>query len=234
VKAVNMTDNEYVYEIIDNETDAYYCAQLIADEFSAHNPITIFDQITSKDFFDKFSWPLMKDMFDERLSFLARHCSSGEIIAAVAAGDLYTYHQKHPYDVSSPPQTVPVSDLLDEMEESFILNDFGEELKPKMVLHITVAAVRDQYSGKGIASQLNQIMCDYARDKEGFKYALVQVTNQVTKHIYVNKMNGKEVTIVDPTTWIWKKKGNELLCPYKDYQGGSIPNILIKLKSEGK
>jgi hypothetical protein len=39
-----MSDKEYVYEIISNETDALFCAQLIAEEFCTHNPITIFDQ----------------------------------------------------------------------------------------------------------------------------------------------------------------------------------------------
>jgi hypothetical protein len=228
---LNMTDDEYVYELITNETDARVCAQLIAEEFSAHNPITIFDRITSQCFFEECSWPLMKDMLNEQLSFLARHRSSGEIIGAIVAGDLYTYHHQHPYNALSLPQTIPVSDLLDEMDDRFISHDFGEELKANLVLQITVGAVRAQHSGKGVASQLNIIMCNYARDEKGFQYAIVQVTNPITRHIYVNKMGGQELTIIDPTGWIWKKKNDGLLCPYKDYKGGSIPNILIKLTS---
>ncbi|CAF1482606.1 unnamed protein product [Rotaria sp. Silwood1] len=207
-----MNGDEYVYEIINNENDARICAELIAEEFSTHNPITIFDKITSKCFFEHCSWPLIKDMLDERLSFQAKHRSSGEIIGAVFAGDLYTYHHRHPYDGCSPPSVIPVSDLLDEMDNTFISHDFGRELKPNLVVHITVAAIRAQHSG--------------------FKYALVQVTSQATRHIYVNKMGGKEVTTVDSTTWIWKKKkSDQLLYPYKDYKHGSIPNILIELKS---
>jgi len=76
---------------------------------------------------------------------------------------------------------------------------------------------------------LREIVCNNACNKKGFQYLLVQTTNQATRHIYLNKMNGKEVTIIDPTTWIWKNKDNELLYPYKDYKGGLIPNILVKL-----
>ncbi|CAF4523891.1 unnamed protein product [Rotaria sp. Silwood2] len=226
-----MSENEYVYEIINNENDARLCAELIAEEFCTCNPITVFDKITSKCFFKNCSWPLIKDMFDEQLSFLARHRSSGEIIGAVFAGDLYKYHHRHPYDACSPPSVIPVGDLLDEMDNLFISHDFGQELKPNFVLHITVAAIRAQHSGKGVASQLHIALCNYAKNEKGFKYALVQVTNQSTRHIYVNKMGGKEVTIVDPTTWIWKKKNSkQLLYPYKDYKHGLIPNILIELK----
>ena len=225
-----MVDSEYVYEIIDNEKDALYCAQLIAEEFSAHNPITIFDQITPTCFFNESSWPLMKDMFPEHLSFLARHRATGEIIAAIIAGDLYLqHHKKQLCDTSNILHTIPVDDLLNEMDNLFISHDFGQELKPNMVLHIAVCAVHDQHSGKGVANQMRKIVCDYACDKKGFEYALVQVTNEATRHIYLNKMNGKEMTTIDPRTWIWKKKGDELLCPYKDYKGGLIPNILIKL-----
>jgi hypothetical protein len=225
-----MSDSEYIYEIIDNDNDARYCAQLIAEEFSAHNPITIFDQITPTHFYDSVSWPLMKDMFMEHLSFLARLRSTGEIIGATIAGDLYLGHQKkHSCDTENLENKIPVNDLLDEMDNSFISRDFGQELKPNMVLHITVGAVRAQHSNKGVASQIRKLMSDNARNKRGFQYLLVQTTNPATRHIYLNKMNGKEVTIVDPTTWIWKKKGDELLYPYKDYKGGLIPNILIKL-----
>jgi hypothetical protein len=225
-----MSDNEYIYEIINNENDARYCAQLIAEEFSAYNPITLFDQITSSCFFDQCSWPLMKDTLPEHLSFLARHRSTGEIVGAVIACDLYLQHQKkHLCDTSNILHTIAVDDLLEEMDQFFISRDFGQELKANMVLHITLCAVRVQHSGKGIAGQMRQALCDYAREKKGFQYILVQVTNQATRHIFVNKMGGKEVTVIDPTTWIWKKKDKGLLYPYKDYKGGVIPNILVKL-----
>src|SRR5271166_4899363 len=66
-------DDEYTYELIDNISDARICAQMIAEEFVLHNPITIFDQVSVEDFFNERSWPIMMDIFDEQLSFLARH-----------------------------------------------------------------------------------------------------------------------------------------------------------------
>lgn len=225
-----MCDSEYTYEIIDSDNDARYCTQLIAEEFSAYNPITCYDRITSKQFYDQCSWPIMKEMLPEHLSFLARHRSTGEIVGAVIAGDLYLQHQKKQLsDTSNILHTIPVNDLLDELDHLFISRDFGQELKANLVLHITLCAVRVQHSGKGVANGIQKAISDYARDKRNFQYILVQVTNQATRHIYVNKMGGKEVTTIDPTTWLWKNKGDELSYPYKDYQGGLIPNILIKL-----
>jgi hypothetical protein len=99
-----------------------------------------------------------------------------------------------------------------------------------MVLHITTGATRAGHAGKGVASRLRAAMCDHARDTKGFQYALVQVSNPATRHIYTKKMGGRELTVIDPRTWVWKKKDDGLSRPYKDYEGGSIPNILLKLE----
>ena len=222
--------DEYACEVINNEHDARLCAQLIAEEFVAHEPVCIHDQVTSEFFFNEFLWPLISEVLGEGLSFLARHRSSGEIIAAIFANDLYQAHKKHPYDPSSPPAAFAFLDLLDEMDDTFIHQDFGQELKPGMVLHIMTGATRAQRTGQGVASQLRTFMCNYVRDVKGFQYALVQVTSPATRHIYTKKLGGKEVTVIDLKTWVWKKKGDGLTRPYKDYQGGIVPNILVELK----
>jgi hypothetical protein len=224
-----MTDDEYAYEIINNERDARLCAQLIAEEFATRHPITIFDRITTRSFFDEYSWPLLANVLDEQLSFLARHRPSDEIIGAVIVGDLYLSQQKYPYDISHPPKVIPVHDLYDELNDAFIRRDFDQELKPNTVLQIMVTAVRSEHTGNGVASQLHVLMCDRARDTKGFRYAFVQATNPIVRHIYVNKMNGKELTIIDPTKWRWKKQNDRLLYPYNNYKDDVITNILIKL-----
>ena len=104
----------------------------------------------------------MKDMFDEKLSFLARHRSSDEIIGTILAGDLHKYHHRHSYNELSCSQTISASNLLDEMNNLFVSKDFGQELTPNIVLYITVGVVHAEYSDKGVASQLNIIMCNYA------------------------------------------------------------------------
>jgi hypothetical protein len=222
-------EDEYDFEVIDNITDARTCAQLIAEEFATHNLIAIYDQRTPQSFFDEESWPSMTNLFDQKLSMLARHRGSGEIVAALTAGDLYLTNKKHPYNVSSPPARVPIRDLFDEMNDIFIRHDFCQELRANMVLNIDLGATRAQHSGKGVGYRLTKAVCDHARNTKGFQYAHVQVTHIATRHMYVDKMGGKELTIVDPTTWIWKKKGDSLSCPYKNYQGGCIPNIIVKL-----
>ena len=221
-----MESDDYTYEIITTEADARQCAQLLAEEFSSHNLITLFDRIDATTFFNECAWPLTKNLLAEHLSYLARHRPTGEIVAVTLAGDLYFQH------ASDRPHNIPIDDLLEEMDHLFVTRDFGEELKPNMVLHISLGAVRFEHSGKGLASGMRRILCNHARDQRGFPYALVQVTSQATRHIYLNKMAGREVTIVDPRTWIWKKNTDQAACPYKDYRGGVIPNILLNLSRE--
>ena len=225
--------DEYTYEVINNEDDARQCARLLSEEFIGHNQMIIFDRLTVERMFDEDSWPTMSEVLEERLSFLARHRPSGEIVATICAGDLYRAQQRHPFDPSSSPSKIPFFDLLEDMDQIFIQRDFGQELKPNMVLQIIMGASRAEHSSKGVGTQLRTFMCNYARDSRGFRYALAQTTHQATRHIYVNKMGGKELTIIDPTKWIWKKKG-ENVRPYENYTGGLLPNILIDLRSNEK
>ena len=223
--------NEYTYEVLETEHDARICAQLLAEEFAAHNAMAIFDQLTPQYLFEEDTWPLMMEVRNERLSFLARHRLSGEIVATICACDLYLAHQRHPFDPSSPPSSIKFFDILDELDDRFIHQDFGQQLEPNMVLQIVMGATRGAHSGKGVGARLRTALCEHARNTRGFKYALAQTTNQATRHIYLNKMGGQELSGIDPTTWVWKKKGDGS-CPYQDYVGGSIPNILIQLGSD--
>ena len=84
----------------------------------------------------------------------------------------------------------------------FIQQDFGQESKPNMVLLIIMGASRAEHSKKGVGTQLRSFMCDYVRDIGGFSYALAQTTHPAIRHIFVNKMGGKEFTIIYPTKWI--------------------------------
>ena len=220
--------DEYTYEVLENEHDARICAQLLAKEFAAHNAMIVFDQLTPQYLFEEDTWPSIVEILNDRLSFLARYRPTGEIVATICACDLYLAHHRHPFDPSSPPSTITFFDLLDELDDRFIRHDFGQELKPNMVLQIVMGATREAHAGKGVGARLRAVLCEHARTKRGFKYAVAQTTHQATRHIYLNKMGGKQLSSIDPTTWVWKKKGDGL-CPYKDYTGGSIPNILIEL-----
>lgn len=222
-----MPDGDYIYELITNEHDARACARLIADEFTAHNPITTFDQLTPAHFFEQTAWPAMHDMFAEQLSFLARHRTSGEVVAATIAGDLYLHQQrKHRSTVAC---AIAVDALIDELDELFVSRDFGQELHANVVVYAPLMAVRSSHAGRGILVRMLQILCDHARQSKCFQYMLVQVTHQATRHIFINKFGGREGTTIDPTTWLWQRKGTEPTYPYKEYTGGLIPNILVKL-----
>ncbi|CAF5126326.1 unnamed protein product, partial [Rotaria sp. Silwood1] len=187
------SNDEYEIALIENENDAHLCAKLLAEEFALHNPLSIFHQATAEQSFDQWVWPFMIDVFDEKLSFFIRHRPTNEIIAAIIASDLFLYCEKHPYDASSPASHNPIKDLIEEMLHQFVHRDFDQELKPNMVLFIMAGATRSEYVGKGFGAQLRTDICNYARDTKGFQYAFVQTSNPATRHIYIKKMNGKEM-----------------------------------------
>ncbi|CAF2868304.1 unnamed protein product [Rotaria sp. Silwood2] len=224
--------DEYEIVLIENETDARLCAKLIAEEFALHNSLAIFNQQTVEYLFDKWLWPLMIDVLDQKLSFFVRHHPTNEVVAATIASDLFLLCEKHPYDASSPASNDPMVDLFQEMRNRFVHHDFDQKLQPNMVLCISAGATKSKHSGKSLAAQLRTHICDHARDTKGFQYAFIQTTNPATRHIYVKKMNGKETSILDPATWLWKKKNDGLSRPAKDYRGEPIVNILVKLNEQ--
>ena len=222
-------DEEYAYELINDEDTARICAKLISDEFAAREPTTSFVSFPSKQLFEELTWPSMMDALEQQLSFFARHRPSGKIVGAMIVNDLYAEHEKYPYNDSSPAASLPVIDILEEMTDMFIHRDLGKELKPNMVLHIWMGATLVDHASKGVGTRLRVITCDHARKTRGFRYTLVQATNPATRQIYMKKMGGKIVSEVDVTTWIWKKKDGGTSCPYKEFKGTHIPNILIDL-----
>ena len=180
-------------------------------------------------FFYTRSWPILADVLQEGLSLMVRHRPSNKIVGAIVANDLYLSHKNHPYDPASPPAIFPINDLIAEMDDLSIRRDFGERLRPKLVLRVTIGATLAEHFGKGVASRLRAAVCEHAHETKGFQYALLQTTNPVTEHIYLNKMGGKVITMIDPKMWSWKNKGDGLSQPYKDYEGGLISNILVQL-----
>ena len=223
------SSDEYTYEVVQNKDDLRICAQLLAEEFVKHNEMMRFQGFTTENMFEDDSWPILLDLFDQGLCYLARHRSTGEIVATISAGDLYVAHQKHPYNPNDPPSAYFTFDFLDELDHIFIQDYFGQELKPNMVLQIIMGATQSKYSGKHVATKLRKFMLKNARETREFQYAYVQATAIATRHIYVDKMGGKELSVVDPKTWSWKKKDGSY--PFKEYRGEPVPIILIPLVS---
>lgn len=223
------SNDEYEIQLIENEIDARLCTQLIAEEFALSNPLSVFNRSTAQELYDTWLWPSMKEALDQKLSFLVRHRPTNEIVAGMIGKDLFLSCEKHPYDASGPASDNPLTDLFDEMCDQFVQHDLGEKLEPNLVLLIGSGATHSQHAGKGIAARLRTHLCNYARDTKGFKYVFVQTAHPATRHIYVKKLNGKEMTILNPASWLWKKKGDGLSRPLEQYKGEPVVNMLVPL-----
>jgi hypothetical protein len=223
-----MTDDQnYSYEVLTTNEDARTCAQLISNVFTKSNAVTMSYGMTTEEHFEETSLPLVNNVLDEHLSFFARDKTTQEIVGCIITNDFYLSWLSH--DLSTAIHSL--TDLFYELDDMFV-NNLDEELKPNTILQIGLMAIKEGEADKGLATHLSLVACEHARQTRGFRYAHVQPTHPATKHIYLKKFNGKIVSEIDPTTWIWQRGGNTI--PYREWITESIPNILFSLNKTEK
>ncbi|CAF1413951.1 unnamed protein product [Rotaria magnacalcarata] len=153
--------------------------------------------------------------------------STSQTSITTMASDLYSYCEQYSHDEPSPSSQDPTAALFSELIHESVHDEFKQELKTNMVLYIVAGATHSKHTGKNLATKLRIHLCNYARDIKGFQYAFIQTMSPATRHIYVKKMNGKEMKIVDLATWQWKKKDDGSSYSFKNYHNEPAVNILI-------
>jgi hypothetical protein len=222
-----MNDQNYSYEVLTSNEDARACAQLISNVFTKSNEVTMSYGMSTEQHFEETSLPWVNKVLEEHLSLFARNRTTQEIVGCIINSDFYLTCFHHDPNVSAH----SLSDFFDELDD-MVVSSLNEELKPNMILHIALTATKENEGGKGLATHLSRLACKHAQQTRGFRYAHVQPTHPATKHIYLKKFNGKIVSEINPTTWVWKKGGN--IIPYKEWTTGSIPNILFSFDESEK
>ena len=227
---VSEEKSDYLYEILVTTEDIEMCARIAAESFTESNPFTRFHGFTFDHFYEHVSVPLMNELINERLSMLARNRYTRQIVGCVIAGDLYLERLRYKPDSGS----FAIGDLLNELDEMFIRSNTSREgqLKPNLILHISLVATKLSEIGKGIMSQLIYQVCRNAQKTGGFKYAYAQITHPASRHIFEKKLGAKIVSHIDPTTWLWKRRGDTCPYPYKEWTGGPIVNIRLALADD--
>ncbi|CAF3755301.1 unnamed protein product [Rotaria sp. Silwood1] len=187
--------------------------------------MTVFKGISADVYYDNVALPLMMSVIDQRLSLFARQRSTGEIVGCIIAADFYLISH---YNVTTT-SGIAHEDLIADLDE-MSSHDFNseEQLTPNLVLHFLLQATKVGEEGKGVASRLLQLACEYARKTKGFKYAHAQSSNPAMRHIY-EKMGGRVTSQIDPATWRWKNGGSGNEYPFEEWSAGPLPNIRIKL-----
>jgi predicted GNAT family acetyltransferase len=198
----------------------------LTESYADTESFTRFRAANAEDYYARTVLPRVLILLDEHLSFFSRHQTTGEIVGYVLAGDFYLDRLRFDPTKSG---HYPFGDLINELDET-LLRDLGKELRPNLHLRISHTGTKTDLAGKGICSRLTKLVCDNARKTHGFKYVHVNVTSPTTRHIYLNKMNGKSVTEIDPVSWVWTKGDGR--CPFKDCRDEPIANILVILADE--
>ena len=76
----------------------------------------------------------------------------------------------------------------------------------------------------GLATKIHRITLEHCA-RRGFEHAVVEPANPVTYHIYTKKLNGKELSSIDLSTFVLKNGER----PFEDFQG-QIQLILLDLQ----
>jgi hypothetical protein len=145
-------DETYTYEIF-QEKDCIECATFLAHSFTKHNPYELYMKTTYEQFYtDALS--LCKTIVNTNLSVIARHKRTDEIHGMVQGVDAKTF------DGGEVPTSAadgdekradPILELMHELERRY-LEEYEKkygELKENSVVHILMAGVRTDCSGRG-------------------------------------------------------------------------------------
>ncbi|UJR19364.1 hypothetical protein I4U23_022493 [Adineta vaga] len=187
-------DETYTYEVL-VEKDLEKSAKLLACTFTECNPIEVYLKTTYNQFYP-YALAVTKAILKDELSIIAVHKQTKAIHGIVQAVDAKTMEEQNFEDVDPSLDTLEV---LQKIEEPF-LKQYGQ-LKENDLVQILMVGIRQDYSGKGLATKLHQILFVRCRQR-GFKHIFVEVANPATYHIYLKKLNGKKITSISLSTFI--------------------------------
>ena len=164
------------YELFDIN-DLHELAEMTADIFARHEPVTSSLDISSASFTDfiRLLWPKLEQ---ETLTVIARNQESRQIIGAMVSDD---------FAIESPEEMRQLGDnyeplwaILDDLDNRY---KQGRVLPKGEYLHFFLLAVDPRQSGKNVAKHLVQT-CLENGIRKGYKTGIVEATGIVSQHIF--------------------------------------------------
>ncbi|MFI3198370.1 MAG: hypothetical protein QX196_08625 [Methylococcaceae bacterium] len=164
------------YELFDIN-DLHELAEMTADIFARHEPVTSSLDISSASFTD-FIRLLGPKLEQETLTVIARNQESRQIIGAMVSDD---------FAIESPEEMRQLGDnyeplwaILDDLDNRY---KQGRVLPNGEYLHFFLLAVNPRQSGKNVAKHLVQT-CLENGIRKGYKTGIVEATGIVSQHIF--------------------------------------------------
>ncbi|CAF0914693.1 unnamed protein product [Adineta ricciae] len=200
-------DGTYSYEVL-LEKDLEEVARLLARTFTEGNPLEIYLKTAYEQFYP-YALAVSKAILQDQLSIIAVHKQTREIHGIVQAADAKTMAKQNFEDVDPSIDTLRA---LQEIEEHF-MNQYGEFNENDLV-QILMVGIRQDCSGKGLATKLHEIL--FARCRQhAFRHVFVEVANPATHYIYTKKLNGKEFASTSLATFV----SNDGRRPFEHFDG---------------
>jgi len=187
-ESCNLAESGIVFRDM-SEADNAEMSKLLADVFSRRDPPAMATQFSPKKL-EEIAAIFGTKSAKEGLSSVAVETSSGKIVGAILGHD---FGCPPPSEIGNVDlSSEPVIALLDQLEEIFSKT---HEVRPGEFLHVFMIAVRDEFSGKGIAQNLLQFCLKQAQ-KSGYSVAFTEATNQISQSIF-RKFGFEEIHLVD-------------------------------------
>ncbi|CAF1548662.1 unnamed protein product [Didymodactylos carnosus] len=219
-------DSSYSYEILQSQ-HIDECSHLLTRSFALHNDV-VRHANRPQNVIYQYMKKLVEYLLEEQLSLVAIDKHTKKVVSCLTCGDYYRCSNNEERQRQS--LESPLLCLCMEMEERFT-NEYKKfhQFEKKQILHIYAGATDENLMKKGkwkrLGYKIRRLACEYAL-KQGFRLALVEASHPATLHIYIDKLNGKVFTSIQPQKWLWKHHDNY---PYQNYEGEEIPLVIIKL-----
>ncbi len=159
--------------------------ECISDVFIKNEPMTRYLGITRKEFIH-FASAAYPPLAEEGLSFVARDSQTGQIIGCRVSEDFCQAAEMPPIPGLSP-KFLPLFAALEELGGQFFEM---RDVVPGKYIHLFMVAVRDGFTGKGVAPNMNKIFFRHVKNR-GFTHAVTEPTGAISQHILVNKFGFK-------------------------------------------
>ena len=168
--------SEILYSVFEaHETDEL--ARLLADIFSRREPPAVALGLTCEEF-ESFVRLLCPHAAAARLTIVARHADTGEMVGALLTEDSAS-SQPHGMDGLSS-KFGPIFDLLGGLDADYRR---GRTVQHGESLHLYLLGVAEAAGGRGIAKQL-VAKCVENGTRKGYRVAVTEATAKTSQHVF--------------------------------------------------
>ena len=211
-------DNNTNIKLLD-ESHIFKASNCLAKGF-LREPMAEILKITFQEMLEFCTKVISKAAFSSKLSVVAKHATTGDILGVCINKDLLDSPLKEDDVINE--KFYPIFELLDDLDAKY---QNKNAVNNKEVLHTIMIVVDSDVKTKNLSSELLKTSFEIAQ-KKGYKIAMMEATGAISQHIAMNKFGYKEFCSVKYADFIYENITVETNVIHQAYKAG-IQNLLF-------